>query len=78
MEIDTKVDRRYKASNLETSQILKELVKAEKVLSQAIPNSDFTVIEVDGWGPPKKSSSLWFQFLDLKVPAITTWEYAYI
>ena len=35
------------SSNLVTSQIPKELVKAEKVLSQAILNSDFTVIEVD-------------------------------
>ena len=55
------------ASNLTTSQIPKELVKAEKVLGQAIVNSDFTVIEVDGWGPSKKRSSLWFQLLGLTV-----------
>ena len=55
------------ASNLVTSQIPKELVKAERVLSEAILNSDFTVIEVDGWGPSEKRSSLWFQFLGLKV-----------
>ena len=46
------------ASNLSTSQIPKELVKAEKLLSQEIANSDFSVIEVDGWGPSKKHSSL--------------------
>ena len=55
------------ASNLVTSQIPKEFVKAEKVLGQAIVNSDFTVIEVDGWGPSKKRSSLWFQLLGLTV-----------
>ena len=55
------------ASNLVTSQIPKELVKAEKVLSEAILSSDFAVIEVDGWGPSEKRSSLWFQVLGLKV-----------
>ena len=55
------------ASNLSTSQIPKELVKAEKLLSQEIANSDFSVIEVDGWGPSKKRSSLWFQLLGLTV-----------
>ena len=55
------------ASNLATSQVTKELVKAEKVLRQAILDSDYTVIEIDGWGPSKKRSSLWFQFLVLTI-----------
>ena len=37
------------------------------MLSQAIIDSDCTFIELDGMGPSKKRSSLWFQFLGLKI-----------